>query len=279
MQNKQHKLLLFFAYSQQLISKKINSIMSNTANIIKTIIIEDDTSSLVLLKEFLKDFSYVEVIGEAKTIKEAEELVKNNNNPDLLFLDIDLHGVNALDIVKYLKPQTKILFITAHPEFAVKAFEYNTIDYIIKPISFDRLKNALSRVGGIEHDEKAEKETTGRFAIGNMVLMNINGELKFIKIKEINFIEAKGNYTTISMQDGTSFSTYGLIKVWEDKLPIDDFFRIHRSTIVNLNNIAKIEKGTYDTGIMYLNGVSQPFEISRNYFSQMKGKFKLTGNL
>ncbi|MEI6508191.1 MAG: LytTR family DNA-binding domain-containing protein [Bacteroidota bacterium] len=253
--------------------------MSNTANIIKTIIIEDDTSSLVLLKEFLKDFSYVEVIGEAKTIKEAEELVKNNNNPDLLFLDIDLHGVNALDIVKYLKPQTKILFITAHPEFAVKAFEYNTIDYIIKPISFDRLKNALSRVGGIEHDEKAEKETTGRFAIGNMVLMNINGELKFIKIKEINFIEAKGNYTTISMQDGTSFSTYGLIKVWEDKLPIDDFFRIHRSTIVNLNNIAKIEKGTYDTGIMYLNGVSQPFEISRNYFSQMKGKFKLTGNL
>jgi two-component system LytT family response regulator len=234
---------------------------------------------MILLKEFIKDFSYVDVIGEANTIKEAEELVKNNPDVELIFLDIDLHGVNALDVVKYLKPKTKILFVTAHPEFAVKAFEYNTIDYIIKPISFDRLKKALGRISGLEPVAQQDKDTTGRFAINNMVLMNINGELKFIKIKDINFIEAKGNYTTVSLLDGTSFSTYGLIKVWEDKLPNEDFFRIHRSTIVNLHNVAKIEKGTYDTGIMYLNGVDQPFEISRNYFSQIKGKFKLTANL
>jgi len=253
--------------------------MAQTNNSIKTFIIEDDPSSMILLKEFLKDFSHVNVIGEANTIKEAEELVKKNTEAELVFLDIDLHGVNALDIVKYLKPKTKILFITAHPEFAVKAFEYNTIDYIIKPISFDRLKTALSRISGLEPEVKSEKDPlSGRFSINNMVLMNINGELKFIKIKDINYIEAKGNYTTISMSDGTSFNTYGLIKVWEDKLPQDDFFRIHRSTIVNLNNIARIEKGTYDTGIMHLVGVDQPFEISRNYFSQMKGKFKLTGN-
>jgi len=253
--------------------------MSKT-NSIQTLIVEDDVSSLILLKEFLKDFTYVNVIGEAKSIKEAEDLVKKNNAVDLLFLDIDLHGVNALDIVKHLTPKTKILFITAHPEFAVKAFEYNTIDYIIKPISFDRLKSALTRISGIESSsEKIEKESTGRFGISNMILMNINGELKFIKIKDISHIEAKGNYTTINMVDNTSFSTYGLIKVWEDKLPVEDFFRIHRSTIVNLNNIAKIEKGTYDTGVLYLNGIKEPFEISRNYFSQMKGKFKLTGNI
>src|SRR6266516_179762 len=112
--------------------------MQQGTNTIKTLIIEDDPSSLILLKEFIKDFPYLNVVGEAKTIKEAEELVKANNEAELVFLDIDLHGVNALDIVKYLKPKTKILFITAHPEFAVKAFEYNTIDYIIKPISFDR---------------------------------------------------------------------------------------------------------------------------------------------
>lgn len=253
--------------------------MSSNPKSIRTLIVEDDPSSMILLKEFIKDFSYVDVVGEANTIKEAEELVKANLDVELIFLDIDLHGVNALDVVKYLKPKTKILFITAHPEFAVKAFEYNTIDYIIKPISFDRLKKALGRISGLEPTPQAEKDNTGRFAINNMVLMNINGELKFIKIKDINYIEAKGNYTTVSLLDGTSFSTYGLIKVWEDKLPSEDFFRIHRSTIVNLHNVAKIEKGTYDTGIMYLNGVDQPFEISRNYFSQIKGKFKLTANL
>ena len=253
--------------------------MSQNIKTIKTLIIEDDPSSLVLLKEFIKDFPYLSIIGEAKTIKDAESLAKNNQDAELVFLDIDLHGVNALDVVKHLKPSTKILFITAHPEFAVKAFEYNTIDYIIKPISFDRLKTALSRISAFEEDVKIEKEGSNRFGINNMVLMNINGELKFIKIRDINFIAAKGNYTTISMVDGTTFSTYGLIKVWEDKLPNEDFFRIHRSTIVNLNNIARIEKGTYDTGIMYLLNVDEPFEISRNYFSQMKGKFKLTGNL
>jgi two-component system LytT family response regulator len=254
--------------------------MSNNATNVKTLIIEDDSSSMFLLKEFIKDFPYIDVIGEATTIKEAELLIKDNQNAELVFLDIDLHGISALDILKYLKPKTKILFVTAHPEFAVKAFEYNTVDYIIKPISFDRLKKALSRINGLEPVSHHEKDPSGgRFAINNMVLMNINGELRFIKIKEINFIEAKGNYTTISLLDGTSFITYGLIKVWEDKLPIDDFFRIHRSTIVNLHNVAKIEKGTYDTGILYLNGVAQPFEISRNYFSQIKGKFKLTSNL
>jgi len=253
--------------------------MSQNLKSIKTLIIEDDPSSLFLLKEFLKDFPHINVVGEAKNIIEAESLSKANQDAELVFLDIDLHGVNALDVLKHLKPSSKILFITAHPEFAVKAFEYNTIDYIIKPISFDRLKTALSRIGGFEQSEKVEKETIGRFNINNMVLMNINGELKFIKVKDINYIIAKGNYTKITMIDGTSFSTYGLIKIWEDKLPIEDFFRIHRSTIVNLNNIARIEKGTYDTGIMYLKNINEPFEISRNYFSQMKGKFKLTGNL
>jgi DNA-binding LytR/AlgR family response regulator len=176
------------------------------------------------------------------------------------------------------------LFTTSFAEFAVKAFEYNTIDYILKPISFDRLEKALSRIklteAEVEVEETDDKNATnGRLTIDNMILMNINNEMKFIKIKDINYIEAKGNYTTVALTDETTFTTYGLIKVWEDKLPQDDFFRIHRSTIVNLHNVQKIEKGTYDTGILYLKGVKNPFEVSRNYFSIIKNKFKLTSNL
>jgi DNA-binding LytR/AlgR family response regulator len=83
----------------------------------------------------------------------------------------------------------------------------------------------------------------------------------------------------VALNDGKSFTTYGLIKLWEDKLPNDDFFRVHRSTIVNLHNVLKIERGNYDTGVLYLNGVDQPFEVSRNYFSMIKNKFKLTSTL
>jgi two-component system LytT family response regulator len=251
---------------------------------INALIIEDDASSVTLLKEFLKDFSYIELLGEASNIKDAESLIKNNPKVDLVFMDIDLKGANALDLIKHVGPKTKVLFITAFPDFAVKAFEYNTIDYIVKPISFDRLKKALSRLDVFEDasendsDEKPTKHSS-KFGIDNMVLMNIDNEMKFIKIRDINYIEAKGNYTYVALNDGTSFTTYGLIKLWEDKLPQDDFFRVHRSTIVNLHNVLKIERGTYDTGILYLKGVVQPFEVSRNYFSIIKNKFKLTSTL
>lgn len=255
---------------------------------IKTILVEDDPVSMKLLKEFLKKFEFIKVIAEATSFTQAEEALKANKEFDLLITDIDLQGANALDLIKYVNPKINILFTTSFAEFAVKAFEYNTIDYILKPISYDRLEKALSRikvteteVGAVADLEGDDKGLAGnnRLGIDNMILMNINNEMKFIKIKDINFIEAKGNYTTVSLLDGTSFTTYGLIKVWEDKLPQEDFFRIHRSTMVNLHNVQKIEKGTYDTGILYLKNVTEPFEVSRNYFSIIKNKFKLTSNL
>lgn len=255
--------------------------MSN--KVIKTVFIEDDSASVNLLTEFLKSFDFIDVIGIASTYKDAENLLqKNSEIVDLVILDIDLQGANSLDLIKYLTPQTKILFTTSFTEFAVKAFEYNTIDYIVKPLSFDRLKKALGRIDLVEKQleeiEDIHKQNS-RFGINNMVLMNINNEMKFIKIKDINYIQAKGNYTNVCLEDGTQFVTYGLIKIWEDKLPMDDFFRVHRSTIVNLHNVIKIDKGTYDTGILYLRGITEPFEVSRNYFSIIKNKFKLTSTL
>jgi two-component system, LytTR family, response regulator len=255
-------------------------------SLINTVIVEDDSASVALLSEFLKSFEFIHVLGKAGKYKEAEELIKAEfEQIDLVILDIDLQGANSLDLIKFLKPKTKILFVTSFSEFAVKAFEFNTIDYIVKPISFDRIQKALSRLNvldkaGEEVEEKGEPaKTTGRFSINNMVLMNINNEMKFVKIKDINYIQAKGNYTNVALHDGTNFVAYGLIKVWEDKLPLDDFFRVHRSTIVNLHNVVKIDKGTYDTGILYLKGIDEPFEVSRNYFSIIKNKFKLNSTL
>jgi two-component system, LytTR family, response regulator len=254
-------------------------------SVINTVIIEDDSASVALLLEFLKSFEFINVIGKAGNYKESEALLKElTNEIQLLILDIDLEGANSLDLIKYLNPKTKILFTTSFTEFAVKAFEFNTIDYIVKPISYDRLSKALSRIDLIEEDQaELDPDIAGkaghRFGINNMVLMNINNEMKFIKIKDICYIQAKGNYTNVCLENGTQFITYGLIKVWEDKLPLDDFFRVHRSTIVNLHNVVKIDKGTYDTGILYLKGIDTPFEVSRNYFSIIKNKFKLTSTL
>jgi two-component system LytT family response regulator len=252
--------------------------------LIKTIIVEDDPISLKLLKEFLKRYDFISVVGEATTFADAQKVLKNQSEFDLLITDIDLQGANALDLIKYIKPNTQILFTTSFAEFAVKAFEYNTVDYILKPISMERLEKAMKRIKILGPDSNETFESNddhheSKLAYDNMILMNINDEMRFIKVKDINYVQAKGNYANVGLIDGTEFTAYGLIKVWEDKLPAEHFIRIHRSTMVNLNNVQKIEKGTYDTGTLYLKGAKAPFEISRNYFSLLKNKFKLTSNL
>ncbi len=251
--------------------------------LIKTIIVEDDPISLKLLKEFLKRYDFINVVGEATTFADAQKILKTQPEFELLITDIDLQGANALDLIKYIKPNTQILFTTSFAEFAVKAFEYNTVDYILKPISMERLEKAMKRIKILGPDNDSDvindEHHESKLSYNNMILMNINDEMRFIKVKDINYVQAKGNYANVGLIDGTEFTAYGLIKVWEDKLPAEHFIRIHRSTMVNLNNVQKIEKGTYDTGTLHLKGAKAPFEISRNYFSLLKNKFKLTSNL
>jgi DNA-binding LytR/AlgR family response regulator len=96
-----------------------------------------------------------------------------------------------------------------------------------------------------------------------------------VRVKEINYIEAYGNYTKVNLNDGKLSITYNSIKNWQTTLPEELFIQIHRSTIVNISNIAKIEKCVNDTGRIYLNGIIKPFEISRNFFFQIKKKYKI----
>ena len=259
-----------------------------TSTEIKTVIVEDDPISVKLLQEILKKYPFINILGIATSYDEAEVLLKNTTSLDLLITDIDLKGTNALDLIQFIRPETNILFTTSFAEFAIKAFEFNTLDYILKPISPERVKKALERlrvftakVAPVQVEEvaiHAEPSSTNKLSYSNMILVNVNNEMKFIKIRDINYIQAKGNYTNIGLITGFEFTTYGLIKVWEEKLPEEDFFRIHRSTIINLNNVVKIEKGTYDTGLMYLKSLDTPLEISRSYFSQLKHRYKFTSN-
>jgi two-component system LytT family response regulator len=99
--------------------------------------------------------------------------------------------------------------------------------------------------------------------------------LSFVQVRDINYIEAYGNYTKVYLTDGKLSVTYSSIKNWDARLPEDLFIQIHRSTIVNLHNVIKIEKWANDTGRLYLKGVEKPFEISRSYFFQIKKKYKM----
>jgi two-component system LytT family response regulator len=244
---------------------------------IKSVVVDDVDMMRITLKKVLDGFPNIEIVGEASDYESARQVI-NDTKPDLVFLDIDLNGLTSIDLLNEITCDPKIIFITSHPDFAIKAFELNAVDYILKPISADRLRRAIERVTELSSEVNVSTmmdETQERFKPDQTILLNFDGKLTFIKVQDINFIEAFGNYTKIHMNDGKLSITYNSIKNWDNRLPSDVFIQIHRSTIVNLLNVGKIEKWTNDTGRLFLKGIEKPFEISRSYFFQIKKKYKV----
>ncbi len=250
-------------------------------NTIKAILVDDVESVRLVLRKLLANFENITLVGEASDFEHALTLIEEEK-PDLLFLDVDLNGLTSMDLLKKLNYDPMVIFITSHADYAIKAFEFNAIDYMLKPISSDRLfkaiekvtnkwnrKNGLSSVTGIEDNDR-------KFGSEHIILLNFDEKLSFIQVNEISHIEAFGNYTKVYLTDGRLSITYNSIRNWVNRLPDELFIQIHRSTIINLSKVQKIEKWTNDTGRLTMNGgYNQPFEISRNYFFELKKKFKM----
>lgn len=244
---------------------------------IKSVVVEDVDFMRATIKKVLDGFPQIEIVGEASDFETARRVI-NETEPELVFLDIDLNGLTSINLLNEINCEPKIIFITSHPDFAIKAFELNAVDYILKPISNDRIKKALDRLSNLGTNAEGtgvNPHANERFKLNQIVLLNFESKLTFIKIQDINYIEAFGNYTKIYMNDGKLSITYNSIKNWDNRLPEEVFIQIHRSTIVNLLNVSVIEKWTNDTGRLFLKGIEKPFEISRSYFSQIKKKYKV----
>lgn len=249
---------------------------------IRSVVVDDVDMMRATLKKVLDNFPNIEIVGEASDYESARETI-NQTKPDLVFLDIDLNGVTSIDLLNEISCNPKIIFITSHPDFAIKAFELNAVDYIMKPISPERLRKAIDRitseeVSATDNDAPSSgfnENDSDRFNPDQIILLNFDNKMNFIKIRDINYIEAFGNYTKVYLHDGKLSITYNSIKSWDGRLPEDVFIQIHRSTIVNLLNVTKIEKWTNDTGRLFLKGIEKPFEISRSYFFQIKKKYKV----
>jgi two-component system LytT family response regulator len=243
-------------------------------DVIKAIIVDDVETMRAVLKKLLSNFEQIQVVGEAADFDEAKNIILEEK-PDLLFLDIDLNGLTSIDLLNSLHYQPMVIFITSHTDFAIKAFEVNAIDYLLKPISLERLTKAIEKVSNKQEDQSMLEDLNTKFGPDHIILLSFENKLCFVKIKDISYIEAYGNYTKVYLVDGKLSVTYNSIKNWDAKLPEDVFIQIHRSTIINLLNVTKIEKWANDTGRLYLKGIEKPFEISRSYFFQIKKKYKM----
>jgi two-component system, LytTR family, response regulator len=218
---------------------------------IRTVLIDDETDSIRVLQKLLKTYCpQVEVVGTAEGVETGLVIIQETR-PDLLFLDIEMTRGNAFDLLNQLRPLTfQVIFVTAFDNYAIRAFKYSAVDYLLKPVDIDELVNAISRVAerskqrNIVDQMQLFLDNMGTYSLAQqkMAVPTLDG-LIFINLREVVRLEAKSSYTQINLENGEVLMATRTIKDYEDILPETLFCRIHNSHIINLQKIEKYHKG------------------------------------
>ncbi len=239
-------------------------------NNLKAIVVDDERLARKELILLLQEFNNISIVAEADDVNSAVVEIEKHN-PDVIFLDIQMPGKSGFDLLNSIDVTAKVIFVTAFDEFAIRAFEINALDYLLKPINPERLQSSIERLIQSE-SETNEYENLKLLNYDDHLLLNINSKLKFIKIDSIVSISAAGDYSKIIYADGKKGLTLKTMKEWEKRLPTKYFCRIHRSNIVNLNFIEHLEEWFNNSYKVYLKNSSDPLEMSRRYVANLKSK-------
>jgi two-component system, LytTR family, response regulator len=224
----------------------------------RSIIVDDELKSRESLRILLEDFcDNVEVMALCQNVEEGIQAI-HTHKPDVVFLDIQMQRETGFDLLAKIKNiDFEVIFTTAYSEYAIKAFKFSAIDYLLKPIDIEELKRALSKV---------ERKINGSFSqrlehlIQNLkpatpqnfkLALPTSDGLVFIRIDEILYCEASSNYTEIFCSDGKKYLVSRTLKEYEDILTEHNFFRIHNSHLINLSCIKKYVRG--DGGYVVMN--------------------------
>ena len=247
---------------------------------ITAIIVDDEPYARDDISELLLAHQNVRVVGEAATLDEARALLILYK-PDLVFLDVQLLGGNGFELVPDIPPTTEVIFVTSFEQYAVRAFEINALDYLLKPVSDERLASSIYRIQNKKtHENKCEKLTDNLrhsppFNCDDRILIKTEKEQRFVMISEITAITSiGGNYTKVHLKDNTSIISHKTFKTWEQLLPESVFLRIHRMVIVNLNDIDRISLDIYGGHQVHLLGYEHAFSASRRMLPKLKARIE-----
>lgn len=235
---------------------------------LKTLVVDDEELARKDLRAVLSNFNNLEVIGEAASISEAEEFILNNSL-DIIFLDIQLQGENGFDLLPKIGKDINIIFVTAFDKYAIRAFEVNAIDYLLKPVNPDRLKLSLER---IEEKSSSEDMKYEKLNYEDSIFLQFQNHYTFIKISSISSITSAGDYSEIITSSNQKGLTTKSLKEWEARLPERRFIRIHRTTIINTDFIDKIEDWFNYSYRVFMKNNTKPFVMSRRFAMKLKDR-------
>ena len=205
----------------------------------KAIIIDDERLARNELKKLLQDFPQVEVVDEAANAAEGIEKI-DLLNPDLIFLDIQMPGKTGFDMLQDLDKAPHVIFTTAYDEYALKAFEVNALDYLMKPIEPGRLADALQKLQQAEEKDISQAGNRGMLTESDQVFVKDGERCWFVKLSEVRLFESVGNYAKVFFGTNKPLILKSL-NALEERLDEKTFFRANRKHIVNMRMIDKIE--------------------------------------
>lgn len=241
----------------------------------KAIIIDDERLARNELKKLLQDFPEVEIIGEATNADEGIEKIESLS-PDLVFLDIQMPGKTGFDMLCEVEKAPNVIFTTAYDEFALKAFEVNALDYLMKPVEPKRLADALQKLHHAEEKE-ANAALTGqhRGTLGenDQVFVKDGERCWFVKLNEVRLFESVGNYAKVFFAGNKPLILKSL-NALEERLDEKVFFRANRKHIVNLRMIDKVEPYFNGGLLLDLKG-GEKIEVSRRQAVKFKEMMSL----
>ncbi len=234
----------------------------------RTIIVDDERLARKDLQSLLSEHDNIEIVGEADSVASAKKLI-DETDPDLIFLDIQMPGESGFDLLEKADVSAKVIFVTAFDEYAIRAFEVDAIDYLLKPVNPDRLRNAIER---LEREVPNRYERTRKLEYTGALLLTINNHLKFLHVSSILSIQAAGDYSELTLVEGKKGLVLKSMQEWEDRLPENHFCRIHRSAIINMEYIDRIEEWFKNSYRVHLRGVDTPILMSRRHAALLKQK-------
>jgi len=238
-------------------------------NKFKALVIDDEHLARKAIISLIRDYPDIELAGEADDAKQAAHLI-DKHQPDLLFLDIQMPGKSGFDLLNEVSYRGKVIFVTAYDEYALRAFEVNALDYLMKPISPERFKRAMDRLN--EQDEQHAIPLKHDLRYDDRLFLLMGRHMVFLKISSIVYIQAEGDYTQIVTSEGKKGLVLKSMKEWSKRLPDSHFCRIHRSYIVNLDFVEEIEKEyNYDFSVK-LKDTDKSLVMSRRYARLLKEK-------
>lgn len=234
---------------------------------LSALIVDDEGPARRWLRELLEAHNEIAIVAEADSVSSARDVLQGTA-VDVIFLDVQMPPDSGFDLLPHVQRGTRIIFVTAYDSFAVKAFEANALDYLMKPVHPARLAETVRRLTsslpGAEPFSAPKGPARSQLELQDLVPLRDRDFLRMVPVGRIAGIKAEGAYTWVIISGEARMLILQSISEWEERLPSPPFVRLDRSRLLNLQRIKEVTTINRDRTLVFLDGVDQPFELGRS---------------